>query len=186
MPYGDKHIPEERLQEMLDDLRQHYGEPVRPVSEYCQAFYDWQKVWGEKIKRIDDGKEPDQWTEDPRHARKILEALNFIMLPIIKSNYLWRRLYGDGLHRTEMCPEHKGRWSGYSHDRACDYGCNHGYDLTGWLPEPHVFVEKPEDTPVLKDSSGKIIQYGRSHGPRDQCYQCGGTLEKGQHIDGDS
>ena len=178
MPYGSKHIPEERLKEMLDELQAHFGEPVRPVSEYCQAFYDWHKAIIEKVKRVEAGEERESMEG---YYEGIRDALNTLVIPIRKSNYLWRRIYGDGFHRTEMCPEHKGRWSGYSHDRACDYGCNHGYDITGWLPELHEFVEKPEDVePVFED--GKVVKMGIRYGPRDQCYRCGGTQEKGQHV----
>lgn len=42
-------LTQEQVDDMLLQLRDHFGEPVKPVSEYCKAFYDWQKVLGERI-----------------------------------------------------------------------------------------------------------------------------------------
>jgi hypothetical protein len=34
-------LTEEQAQEMLKQLAEHYGEPVRPVNEYCNAIRNW-------------------------------------------------------------------------------------------------------------------------------------------------
>jgi hypothetical protein len=180
MPYGARHIPEDKLAEMLDDLKLHFGEPVRPVSEYCDAFREWHRAIREKVEGTDWRVNTIRYDFDL--WKEIVAALDRLVIPIAKSNYLWRLIYGDGLKRTEKCPVHKGVWSGYAWDRACEYGCQHGYDQTGWLPEPHVYTQPPPDREAERDESGRVTRAGVRY-VQDRCYACGGTLEKGRHIE---
>lgn len=104
------------------------NEPVRPVSEYCQALYDWLELI--RIRSL--------YEDAPENFKKIAEVIGPLTLSIQKSNYLLRRIYNGQPHRTEPCPIHQGRWSGYAGDesRICPEGCSNGiYDITGWLPE---------------------------------------------------
>jgi len=109
---------EEYRKQILEELREHYGEPVKPVSQYCSALETWAKI---KMK------------DDP----------NYIFGPIYtdihKSCLLDRLIYQNGKLRTVECPKHKGHWSGMWFNSPCECvapcGC-----ITGWLPNPD---EKP-------------------------------------------
>jgi hypothetical protein len=109
----------EDAERMRQSLILHYGENVMPASHYCQAFFDWRDAMAAN------GVMPEA-----------VEALNALYLPIMKSNYLARRIYGGEPHRTEPCPIHKGRWSGCyapdSPDGSC--ACVTNGNTTGWLP----------------------------------------------------
>lgn len=110
------------------ELTLYYGEPVRPVSQYCDAFRDWFKALKDKFEREDSG---DEYLPDFRDEalREVIEAARGLELPIYKSSMLYRRIYMGERLRTEMCPTHKGRWVGLpSLGNECE--C----DLTGWLP----------------------------------------------------
>lgn len=128
---------------MLEQLRQHFKEPVMPVSEYCKAFDDWIAACQEAHKEYEEegtsahpanvgrGSPPPLWD-----IREHLGKLRF--LDIGKSSYLYRRIYGGEKHRTRKCPVHKGHWCGLPLGGSPLCGC----DLTGWLPEPE--IEEPE------------------------------------------
>lgn len=110
------------------ELEEYYEEPVRPVSQYCDAFYVWREQISELYKNSSDDSEFEkhrlnQWGD-------ILKALNTLQIPITKSSYLGRRIYGGERHRTKMCPVHKGVWSGLPFKKE-PCGC----DLTGWIYE---------------------------------------------------
>jgi hypothetical protein len=110
-------MTEEEAQTMLKALREHYNEPVMPVSRYCKKFRDWANVV----------------TEPDLLGRPILTEADIsrVQLAITKSNLLWRLIYLDEDIRKEKCPIHKGHWSGIpSLEGACPHGCQH----TGWLP----------------------------------------------------
>lgn len=78
----------------------------------------------------------------PESFRRIAEVVPALKLAADKSNYLGRRFYLGQKHRTEPCPVHKGRWSGYAFPSRC--ACSLGsYDITGWLPE------EGDETPSL-------------------------------------
>lgn len=104
---------------MLLQLREHFGENVMPASRYCDAFTDWRDAL------IASGAMPE-----------VVEAFASLCIPIYKSNYLARRIYGGDPHRTEPCPVHKGRWSGCEwHDNPEDIcECEAWGNTTGWLP----------------------------------------------------
>ena len=114
------------VERMRQALILHYGENVMPASHYCQAFFDWRDALAAN------GVMPD-----------VVDALNSLYLPIMKSNYLARRVYGGEAHRTEPCPIHKGRWSGCyppnTPDGSCE--CVTGGNTTGWLPASVVVNE---------------------------------------------
>lgn len=107
-------------------LSKHYGEPVRPVSEYCESFRSWHKALTDKVNR----EEGDEYGRDESLIRA-KEALDALVMPIYKSSCLARLIYGEEELRTEMCPEHKGRWVGLPFG---DNDCKHGCQYTGWLP----------------------------------------------------
>lgn len=111
-------LTDKEVNEMLDKLKKHFNEPVKPISQYCKAFYTWKEATEHSAKNV-------------FHEESVL---NKTYLMIIKSNLLWRLLYLDEPLRTEKCPKHDGRWSGIN---TCTYGCA----STGWLLTPDL-VEK--------------------------------------------
>jgi hypothetical protein len=115
-------------------LARHYGEPVRPVSRYCKAFETWARALDERKERVEalSDDDPRKQPETNDALTKIADLSFLIALSIRKSNLLYRLIYEDQPLRTEMCPEHQGRWSGCVWDEYCE--CMDGYDVTGWLP----------------------------------------------------
>ncbi len=124
---------------MKEKLRQFYGEPVMPVSEYCKIFDEWIAACQEAHKEYEnENRTADVGRGSPPPLWEIREHLGMLRaLDIGKSSYLARRLYGGEKHRTRKCPTHKGHWVGLPWDPPL-CGC----DLTGWLPEP---PEEPEE-----------------------------------------
>lgn len=115
-------------------------EPVRLVSDYCTAFRDWVRAISEAVERGD-----FDWDENMKEKwRERVEVLQGAEIDIRKSNLLYRLIYLGEQLRTEKCPRHKGRWSGYGWGHICacqDYeDGGYGPDLTGWLP-----VKKKDD-----------------------------------------
>lgn len=118
------------------------GDPVRPVSEYCEAFRLWQTAISEAIDRGDfdaaEGYEGDTtyWVNQRKKWEEVRDALNVLRLPIAKSALLLRLIYGDESQlRTKKCPKHNGHWVGCAWDQdQCECVDNHG-NITGWLPE---------------------------------------------------
>jgi hypothetical protein len=180
--HGQRHLSDELVSQMLSELKKHFGEPVRPVSEYCQAFYDWQKLITEQANlELDDEHNDFHSSYQKEIWEKVSKGLSDAYIAIVKSNYLWRRIYGDGLHRTVKCPEHQGTWSGYGWgEESCPHGCMHGYDQTGWLPDPHEFVKPPADVPPEFDKDGKVTKMGVTY-MQTRCYQCAGVPEAEIH-----
>jgi hypothetical protein len=159
-----------KAEEMLRELAEHYGEPVRRVSDYCNAFMDWARVLAER------GKEDDY---EAAHYGEIANKLASVQLPIVKSNYLARRIYVGETHRTEKCPTHKGHWSG-CYPEPCPDGCTSGMDVTGWLPARHdykVFTGKLRDLihSTKNDISDEHILELLDHDPYTRCTECGAT-----------
>jgi hypothetical protein len=101
----------------LAELSRFYGEPVRPVSEYCAALRTWGDLAAEK--------------EIISH-----DALQSISLGVGKSNLLARLIYGGETLRVRECPEHKGHWTGLEWEMrdGSTNRCVHGCGLTGWIP----------------------------------------------------
>lgn len=178
---------------------------VAPVDEYCNAFYDWKRVIGEKVQELGEQlelvkaevlkrfgevpeisamrDEPDKelvslryrlWNLESDLARwsEILGHINALMIPIVKSNYLARRLYDGEEHRTEKCPIHAGQWSGCQWgDQSCTEGCMSGSNVTGWLPKRHAF-EAVDEFPGPDDH----WTWGMEH-PELRCKHCFGVAE---------
>jgi hypothetical protein len=108
-----------------ESLVEYYGEPVRPVSQYCDAFRQWEKALRVLAETKGDSEYEqhriNQWGD-------VIKAIDTLKIPIYKSSYLGRRIYGGETHREEECPIHKGEWSGLSFkEEPC--GCH----LTGWI-----------------------------------------------------
>lgn len=130
----------DRVQKVVSDEAAHLrarleeieGEPVRAVSEYCNAFRAWRDAIAQRVEREPEDSENQRWTD-------YLEALDELHLPIVKSNLLARLIYGGEELRTEPCPEHKGHWSGCVwEDLPC--GCVVGANVTGWLPPQPISI----------------------------------------------
>lgn len=139
---------------MRTRLAQHYGEPVRPVSEYCAAFNTWAQALQERAERRKGTEEDcdDRW----------VEGLLTVLRQISKSNFLDRLIYQGEKKRTRMCPVHKGTWSGLQGD-SWDI-CLHGCDKTGWLPEEddpqtaryRAFVSVFRELPILSEEEAEV------------------------------
>ena len=70
---------------------------------------------------------------DAIEAEEDAQAISRVFMKIRKSNLLCRLLYAGQELRTEMCPTHKGKWSGCSWgENPC--ACNDDGNVTGWLP----------------------------------------------------
>lgn len=98
----------------------------------------------------------------------ISDSVGDVFLQIGKSNLLARLLYVGEKLRTQMCPEHKGKWSGVEFS---DTRCPHGCQLTGWIQEPGdkgtplpgvqairlVPTGNEGEVTVIKDVTGEIL-----------------------------
>jgi len=151
----------EQAEAMLERLSAHYKVPVMPVTRYCDSLRTWRRAQHDRATRLRielfpgiDGPPDDPetqkikdgywvWRKGPelgdlnyrlmelRRLEKSTVALDDADLQIRKSNLLARLIYGGQKLRTQMCPEHKGEWTGPRPDP-----CPHGCGFTGWLPEP--------------------------------------------------
>ena len=88
-------------------------------QEYCQKIGQWAEACCTDLP--DDSESKKEWRANFR------KHWAFMRLAASKSNLLGRLVYGEQDVRTEMCPTHKGHWSGLD-DGSCK--CGH----TGWLP----------------------------------------------------
>lgn len=130
------HLSDVERSRMEAELAKHYGEPVRPVSQYCNALRDWAKV--------------ASISEDEASVRAAT-YLHQAALQISKSNLLWRLIYGGEALRKEPCPVHEGRWSGYHwSDEGEPCACQYGLDVTGWLPNGEYEPDPPEEDFVIR------------------------------------
>jgi len=114
-----KVLTDPELIEAQRKLAAFYGEPVLPVSAYCNAFATWLDALAEKYR-------------DPAHTQYAPAWLRHrdgadILLAIRKSNLLYRLIYCGEPLRERKCPLHQGVWSGIG-------DCVHGCHQTGWLP----------------------------------------------------
>lgn len=108
---------------MLTQLKDHFGEPVMPVSKYCEALDHWIEI---------------QKTRTTVEKAKVITNLRF---QINKSYLLARLIYGGETFRTELCPIHNGTWDG----QAMLLGnCPHRCDGSGYLRAQE--DEKPVDS----------------------------------------
>jgi len=67
-----------------------------------------------------------------RSSEDLEEAISYTFMQITKSSLLGRLIYGGEKLRTEMCPIHKGHWSGLEWP---DKPCLHRCQMTGWIQE---------------------------------------------------
>jgi hypothetical protein len=150
----------EEAHEVMHKLTEYLGERVCTASEHCRALMDW-------VETIQAS------GYDPR----VGEAWSMIYLPLMKSNLAARLVYGGEKVRTEPCPKHKGRWSGCQWGSgACTEGCMSGSNVTGWLAEPHEFVQRPG----LSD--GERSFYEREGiDPMELCWKCNAPRHKPLH-----
>lgn len=148
----------EEAEKMLETLTKFYKEPVMPIGRYCATLRQWQSLLRQRAERelvrlypgasgdlpaqeaAYEAYRKDQEAKDPKlsHLRAYQSAVSnvdFAFLQISKSSFLDRALYGREPLRTEMCPTHKGKWSGLDFNGECP--CS----FTGWLPA------KPNETP---------------------------------------
>lgn len=111
--------------------------------------------------------------EQLRDYEKMGEHVHRTFLAIDKSNLLARILYSGEKMRTQMCPEHKGRWSGieWGPDNACPHRCQ----LTGWIQEeqdagkplPGVYAVQmvptgePDQVTVIRGTTGEVLGKAR-------------------------
>lgn len=112
---------------LLLQLTEFYGQPVMPVRAFCDKFQVWLGALRDARKRqAVDGSDYDRFSAMLRHAHET-------MLDVTKSNLLHRLLYRGEELRTQMCPKHKGVWSGCATgDKKCLF-CMSGGNITGWV-----------------------------------------------------
>jgi hypothetical protein len=151
---GSRRTTEEEITRFIQAYEA--GEPIMPVSFYCEAIETWARVAPEVPHPA--GPAPSRWMEDENKVRMELgKVIGAVSLAIRKSNLLWRLIYGGERLRTKACPVHKGRWSGciLPGETQCKGACMSGINVTGWLPEPgdekgtegalHIVRTKPHD-----------------------------------------
>jgi len=51
-PIDEKTLTDAEANAMLEALRKHFGEPVLPISRYCDALRTWQMAWHERAARF--------------------------------------------------------------------------------------------------------------------------------------
>jgi hypothetical protein len=142
-----KKLDEKEVSEMLEKLERHFGEPVKPVGQYCAALKLWSSALRMKAERLDAqlkamSSPHEILKDDADRAKKFAEDVSHIFLQIMKSNLLARLIYEGESLRTEMCPVHKGVWSGCFWAEKDDANCkcqwsqdgHIGSNVTGWLP----------------------------------------------------
>jgi hypothetical protein len=98
--------------------------PTLKAEEFCNAFYTWAEACQTELSTDDEGMK--QWRKD------FANHWSFIELAVHKSCLLNRLIYGREPLRTEMCPVHKGKWSGCESE-TLDCGCQFASNVTGWL-----------------------------------------------------
>lgn len=163
-------LDDELAQHLLEKISEYYDEPVRRVSEYCDALYDWIAVCYQAKKEYDELSEEQRgWSSRP----PLYEIVNkFNMTDVAKSNFLARRIYGGEPKREEKCPSHNGHWSGCD-IVPCPDGCNYGDNITGWLRPRHEFVSH---TTEIEPGFEKIVT-DLGYNPRERCRACGGIKD---------
>lgn len=124
---GGRKTSQEEVDRFLQEVKA--GTPVMPVRFFCEFLKEWAQLYG--MPAVEE-RHPGQNAERRAQAEKF----NFTFLQIMKSNFLWRRIYRGEPTRLKPCPIHKGRWSGCNlpEDTECKGACMHGGNVTGWLP----------------------------------------------------
>jgi hypothetical protein len=99
------------------------------IEKFCRAMETWARVCQEEL--------PSDSEYTLRWRKQFREHWEFIRLAIAKSCLLDRLIYGGETLRVNVCPIHKGQWSGcnITGENPCD--CAHDSCITGWLQNPH-------------------------------------------------
>ena len=98
------------------------------IDNFCRAMDTWAQVCQQELPGDDEHRL--RWRKD------FGVHWQFIRLAILKSCLLDRLIYGGEKLRENMCPIHKGHWSGCNLEgEACD--CAHDSCITGWLQNPN-------------------------------------------------
>ena len=98
--------------------------PTLKAEEFCEAFYTWAEACQTELSTDDEDQK--QW------RKEFANHWGYIELAIHKSCLLDRLIYAREPLRTEMCPVHKGKWSGCVWEKL-ECGCQFGSNVTGWL-----------------------------------------------------
>jgi hypothetical protein len=117
---------EVEARDILGKLSLYYGEPVKPISQYCKAFRTWQGAIEDAAERELDPKLKESFTGMVRDIRSV-------SLHIAKSNLLARLVYQGEELRPDPCPVHKGHWSGCVWGEGRCPHCMSGDNITGWV-----------------------------------------------------
>lgn len=148
--HGD--VKRQEIADKLNELVEFFGTPVMPVTQYCEAFDKWAeaiKMGNGKWNNITNSiKPPEGYRTEYPHGEEFVDYLDKIGMAIMKSNLMWRLLYGGEKLRTKICPVHKGRWSGTTWDKEIEcvklfppHGCLSGDNITGWLNDENTTSE---------------------------------------------
>jgi hypothetical protein len=139
-------LADDEVKEMLGKLSRHFSEPVMPVGQYCAALNLWASALRMKVERAEAvvaiKPESEYAKNDLKEAMDFAKEVSRVFMMIDKSNLLSRLIYQGESLRTEMCPVHKGVWSGctWSENVGDACACQHaqngaiGMNVTGWLP----------------------------------------------------
>lgn len=124
---GNRKTTEDEITRFIEEAKA--GVPVMPVTFFCQFLKEWANLYGAPAEENYPGqnKKREEFTNQARN----------VFLQIQKSNFLWRRIYGGEETRTEICPIHRGHWSGCNtpDNVPCGGACMYGNNVTGWLPK---------------------------------------------------
>lgn len=129
--YPDKSgLTDQQAEQMLDQLRTHYNQPVLPLGKVCNALYDWANA----LRQLEARTAAHASGVKYHQGSAYLKHLSHIMMDINKSGLLFRLLYLGQEMRTEMCEVHQGEmsipmWTGNPAAGHC--AC----EGTGWLPK---------------------------------------------------
>jgi hypothetical protein len=124
---GGRVTSEEEIDRFLKEIES--GVPVMPVTFFCEALKTWARVAGEPVAE-------EKYEGDNKARLNLHDQAQHVFTQIMKSNLLWRMIYGGQKLREKPCPHHKGRWSGcrLPEDTECKGACLDGINVTGWLP----------------------------------------------------
>src|SRR3990167_777174 len=139
-------MTDECAQKMLADLKEHFGQPVLPLHDFCAAISTWMRC-------IEQGNADNPGGR--QQGSEYWKELGRIEMDISKSCLLWRLLYSGEPVRKTKCPKHNGHmdthlWAmggtspvvmlGVVDGKVEEFirtdGCPYGCGGSGWLKEP--------------------------------------------------
>jgi hypothetical protein len=120
---------------LLERLRVHFGEPVKPLGFFCKAMTTWLRVQEQASEEAKKRATAGSLSSHDRHPKNgdWAEHVPTILLSIHKSYLLWRLMYEDQPLRYFQCPKHKGHWDGQA---QLFVGCDHGCAGSGFVENP--------------------------------------------------